>query len=150
MIETTDPRPAQGFNIAGAVAAVGGVAMVVGSTQEWATFSGGTLMSLIDRTGIELGFGILTLLCGIGVGLIGFDAARSGGVTRFRRWAVVLSIIGLAIVVLAYAMLAVPIGEMYSEFGGFLSHGEALHAVGIGAATSAIAAWTLATDPNSA
>jgi hypothetical protein len=136
-------RPARGFSIAGAAAAVGGVAMVVGSTQEWATFSGGFLSSLIDRSGIELGYGVVTLLCGVGVSLIGLGAATTRGVTRFRWWAMTLSVIGLAIVVLAYAVLALRIGEMDSEFGGFLSHGEGLYAVGIGAATGAIAASRL-------
>jgi hypothetical protein len=116
------------------VVVIGAAVMVFGSTQQWATFSGGTLLSLIDRSGIELGYGVLTLLCGVGVGLIGVRAARNGGVTRFRRRAMTLSVIGFATVALAYAALALDIGKMYSEFGGLLSHGEALYAVGISAA----------------
>lgn len=123
-----------------AVVVVGATVMIIGSTQEWATFSGGFLMSLVDRSGVELGYGIVTLVCGVGVGLIGLGAARRGGVTPYRRRAVLLSLVALATVVLAYTALVMDIGEMYSGFGGLLSHGEALYAVGISAATCSIAA----------
>jgi hypothetical protein len=53
------------------------------------------------------------MVAGPAFGVIGIDAVRSGGVTRFRRWAMILAIVGLGIVVFAYAVLALQIGGMY-------------------------------------
>lgn len=143
---TTENEAASGRlrgSVASAIVVIASAVMVFGSTQEWATFSGGALMSLIDRSGIELGYGVVTFLCGVGVGLIGLRAAADGGVAQYRGWAVLLSLVALATVLVAFAALVLNVGEMYSDFGGLLSHGEALYAVGIAAATGAIAAWRL-------
>jgi hypothetical protein len=133
--ERAGPR----FSIAALSVAFGAALMVLGSFLRWATFKG--TLGLADVSGIEMGYGVATLLIGAVVGLIGLDAVRTGGVSRFRWWAMMSAVGGFVMVALGYVFLALRIVEL--EYGSFAWPEDGLFVVGVGAAVAAIAAFRL-------
>jgi hypothetical protein len=74
---------------------VTGVLTVLLSFQTWGscptTPCGGILMAISEYSGLDLGFGVVTALAGLGLAAIGFDALRHKGVSRFATVAVPLA-----------------------------------------------------------
>lgn len=96
--------------------AVGGAVALVGSLLAWATFS--VLFSFYSRTGLELGYGILSALFAMVSVISGIGA---------RRWTRALSFVG-AIGILGAAALA----AIVVRWNGPGSPGLEFHRYGLG------------------
>jgi hypothetical protein len=57
---------------------------------------GGILMSISEYSGLDLGFGFVTALAGLGLAAIGLDGLRRNGVCRFATTAVTLALLIVA------------------------------------------------------
>jgi peptidoglycan/LPS O-acetylase OafA/YrhL len=80
---------------AGLVMAVTGFLTLFWSFGTWGscptTPCGGILMSISDYSGIDLGFGVVTALAGLGLAAIGLDALRHKSNSRFAMTAALLA-----------------------------------------------------------
>jgi hypothetical protein len=125
---------------------LGGVIVAVGSLATWDICpdsscgdDGGllALMHLVDRSGIEVGLGIVTLVLGAALALVGLDAVRRGGWSPVRWLAVALAL-------LAIAVAATFLGRTYA-FGESLMYGPGvgIYLVAFGAVLAAIAGFRL-------
>jgi peptidoglycan/LPS O-acetylase OafA/YrhL len=82
---------------AGLVMAVTGFLTLFWSFGTWGscptTPCGGILMSISDYSGIDLGFGVVTALAGLGLAAIGLDALRHKSNSRFAMTAALLALL---------------------------------------------------------
>ena len=74
---------------------VTGVLTVLLSFGTWGscptTPCGGILMAISEYSGLDLGFGVVTAIAGLGLAAIGFDGLRRKGVSQFATAAVPLA-----------------------------------------------------------
>jgi hypothetical protein len=79
------------------VLVIAGSLTVLASFWTWGSCSttpcGGFLQSISDYSGLDLGFGFVTAGAGLLLAVIGLDALRRGGVSRFATAAVLLAIL---------------------------------------------------------
>jgi hypothetical protein len=118
---------------------LGGVLIVVGSFQTWAVFS---VSPVFDwdyyPSGLDLGFGIITALFGIGIASVGSSAPL--GQVRWPQTAFGLALASLVLVGFAMAV------AMYHDPSDGLSFdgiGLGALAVAVGAVLAGLAAWRL-------
>jgi peptidoglycan/LPS O-acetylase OafA/YrhL len=82
---------------AGLVMAVTGFLTLFWSFGTWGscptTPCGGILMSISDYSGIDLGFGVVTALAGLGLAAFGLDALRHKSNSRFAMTAALLALL---------------------------------------------------------
>ena len=74
---------------------VTGALTVLLSVQTWGTCPttpcGGILMAFSEYSGLDLGFGVVTAVAGLGLAAIGFDGLRRKGASRFATAALPLA-----------------------------------------------------------
>lgn len=82
------------------VLAVTGLLTVLLSFGRWGscptTPCGGILMAISDYSGLDLGFGVVTAVAGLGLAAIGVNGLRRRGVSRFAMTAALLSLLVVA------------------------------------------------------
>jgi hypothetical protein len=79
------------------VLVVTGLLTLIWSFGTWgscpSTPCGGIFMAFSDYSGIDLGFGVVTVVAGLGLIAIGLGALRRKGITRFATNAVLLALV---------------------------------------------------------
>jgi hypothetical protein len=121
----------------------------VGSFLPWATVD--FMFSIYSSSGIEMGYGVATFIAGVALSLIGLAAARSGGVSRFRRIGTVSAIVTLVVVLGVSAIVQFHIGEddstefLRSSFGHLLI---GIYVAALGAVIAAIGVFRLKSRPS--
>jgi peptidoglycan/LPS O-acetylase OafA/YrhL len=82
------------------VLAVTGLLTVLLSFGRWGscptTPCGGILMAISDYSGLDLGFGVVTAVAGLGLAAIGVNGLRRRGVSRFAMTAALISLLVVA------------------------------------------------------
>jgi hypothetical protein len=97
MMETGAMTEAKTIGARGAALAlmVTGVLTVLLSFRTWGSCPtmpcGGILMAISEYSGLDLGFGVVTAIAGLGLAAIGVDGLRRKGVARFATGAVMLA-----------------------------------------------------------
>jgi hypothetical protein len=117
---------------------LGGALIVVGSFQTWAVFSVQPLFGWAYMSGVEAGFGMITVVVGIAIALAGSRAPLEQ--VRWPRAAFGLALVSLAVVGLA---LVVAMNHDPSDGLGFLNIGLGALVVAVGAVLAGLAAWRL-------
>jgi len=91
---------AKGSRGAALVLALAGSLTLLGSFMTWGSCSttpcGGNLQSISDYSGLDLGFGVVTAVAGLGLAAIGVGALRGRGVSRFATAAMLLALLVIA------------------------------------------------------
>jgi hypothetical protein len=136
------PLPiARGSRIAAAFVAAGGGLIIVGSVLPWALFD--FLFSLYDSSGLDLGYGWVTLVLGFGITALAMTTAVGRGSGQWRwRLTTVFAVGALVIVIWVAGLMYLRVGEPSRERSPgpfFVSHEVGLSIVGIGAAVATIA-----------
>jgi hypothetical protein len=72
---------------------------------------GGILMSISEYSGLDLGFGFVTALAGLGLAAIGLDGLRRNGVCRFATTAVTLALLIVATASASVILMSVIPGD---------------------------------------
>ncbi|HEX2755617.1 MAG TPA: hypothetical protein VHM48_09145, partial [Candidatus Limnocylindrales bacterium] len=118
---------------------LGGALILVGSLLSWVVFSVQPLFGWTYRNGLDLGFGIVTALAGIGILTLG---ARLRVERPLSAWTAV----GLALVTLALVALALVVAMNHDPSDGRMFDGIAPGAivVAFGAMLAALAGWRFA------
>jgi hypothetical protein len=97
-LNTTD-RPRAALALAGA-----GLLTLLGSTGDWVECSTtdcyGGLMAFSEMSGLDVGYGVVTAIAGILLSVIGIDAIRRNGISRFGTLATLLACLVFATVTL--------------------------------------------------
>jgi hypothetical protein len=111
------------------------VLVIAGSVMSWISFAHiGSLQVVVDQSGIELGYGLVTVACGFGLGLLTVQAARGGAMSmRVAR-----SLAGATLTTLAATVALV----MLRPAGSYAEHGPAVLVLGI--FVTGLGAWTAA------
>jgi hypothetical protein len=115
---------------------LGGALIVVGSFQTWAVFSVSPILGWDYLSGLDLGFGIITVALGIGIALVGSRAPLQQ--VRWSQAAFVFALISLA-----FVGLALVVAMMHDPNDGLFFDDIGLGAlvVGVGAVLAGLAAW---------
>lgn len=122
---------------------LGGLAVLYGSSVTWDVCpkipceGPGGLLSLFERSGIEIGPGIVTAELGLLLAMIGVNAFRRGGTSPFRIEAVALAV--SAVLAVAVYLVRTYILPEFFTYGPDLG----VYVVAGGAVVAAFASWQL-------
>jgi hypothetical protein len=117
---------------------LGGALIVVGSFQTWAVFSVSPIFRWDYPSGLDLGFGIMTAVLGIGIALVGSRAPLEQ--VRWPRTAFGLALVSLVLVGLALVLV---MNHDPSDGISFDGIGFGAIVVAVGAVLAGVAAWRL-------
>jgi len=118
--------------------ALGGALMMIGAFRPWATFIN-ELDWLRDASGVALGWGLLTLVCGAALASIGVRILRPR-LILLHRGGIILSLAAGGLLITAIAWIALTANLVAGDQSRFVSLGDGMLVTALGAVIALMAA----------